>query len=54
MTIRAFVCLTTLMTAGLLGGCSSSLGGSGGSAPSRTYVVVPSGEAVPVSRPPGN
>ena len=57
MTIRALACLTLLLTAGLLGGCSSSLGGSGGSSPSPTYVVLPNGQAVPAqttSQPPGN
>ncbi|MBE7211732.1 MAG: hypothetical protein INR65_12000 [Gluconacetobacter diazotrophicus] len=35
--------------------CSSSFGSGGGSSPSRTYVVLPNGEAVPAqttSRPP--
>lgn len=56
MTIRALSCLMILLTAGLLGGCSSSLGG-GGSSPSPTYVVLPSGQAVPAqttTQPPGS
>lgn len=56
MMIRHLACLATLLAAGLLGGCSFSSGGSGGSSPSRTYVVLPNGNAVPAqttSRPPG-
>jgi hypothetical protein len=40
----------------LLAGCSFSSGGSGGSSPSKTYIVMPNGEAVPAqttNRPPG-
>ncbi|MGI4748279.1 MAG: hypothetical protein ACRYGI_00715 [Janthinobacterium lividum] len=56
MTIRALGCMATLLVAGFLAACSSSFGG-GGSSPSRTYVVMPNGEAVPAqvtTRPPHN
>ena len=52
MTIRLLACTTLLGF--LLAGCSSSFGG-GGSSPTRTYVVVPNGQAVPVqTAPPGD
>ncbi|WP_419727731.1 hypothetical protein [Lichenicola sp.] len=54
MMIRVLACVATILTAGALGGCSSSLGG-GGSSPSRTYIVMPNGETVPAqvtTRPP--
>ena len=52
--------LTLLFGAGLfgavlLGGCSSSFGSGDGSAPARTYVVLPNGTTEPVqttTRPP--
>jgi hypothetical protein len=56
MTIRAFACLTILLGAATIAGCSSSFGSGGGSAPAKTYVVMPNGEAVPAqvtTRPPG-
>lgn len=52
MTMRMTTCLATLLCAGLLAGCSFSSGGSGGSEPSRTYVVMPNGTAVPATRSP--
>ncbi len=30
-------------------GCSSSLGGSGGSPPAKTYIILPNGHEVPAS-----
>ncbi len=41
-----------LLLAGLvlaLAGCSFSSGGSGGSEPSKTYIIAPNGQAVPVN-----
>ena len=36
-----------------LASCSSSLGGSGGgSAPAKTYIILPSGQAVPAKTQP--
>ena len=32
-----------------LAGCSFSSGGSGGSEPSKTYIIAPNGQAVPVN-----
>ncbi len=34
----------------LLAGCSSSFGSGGGSPPAKTYVVLPSGQAVPADQ----
>jgi len=42
--------LFILLGAGLLAGCSFSSGGSGGSSPSKTYIVMPNGQAVPANR----
>ncbi len=56
MRARVLACVVGLVAAASLGGCSSSFGSGGGSSPGRTYVVMPSGEAVPVqttTRPPG-
>lgn len=56
MMIRILACVATILTAGSLSGCSSSLGG-GGSSPSRTYVIMPNGQEVPAqvtTQPPGN
>lgn len=48
--------VAALLTAMVLCACSSSFGSGGGSAPAKTYVVMPDGQAVPaqtVNRPPG-
>ncbi|MCQ8239389.1 hypothetical protein [Rhizosaccharibacter radicis] len=54
-------CRRSLLILGMvlipLGACSFSSGGSGGSSPSKTYIVMPNGEAVPaqtMNRPPGS
>lgn len=47
--------IRVLLLAGLvlaLAACSFSSGGGGGSAPSKTYIIEPNGQAVPVA--PGN
>ncbi len=38
-----------LLALAALAGCSSSLGSGGSPPPSKTYVVLPSGQIVPVS-----
>ncbi|MCQ8277432.1 hypothetical protein NFI95_03070 [Acetobacteraceae bacterium KSS8] len=56
MRFPVFACTAGLVAALSLGGCSSSFGSGGGSSPGKTYVVMPSGETVPVqttTRPPG-
>jgi hypothetical protein len=50
MKNRALACLAGFVSIALAG-CSFSSGG-GGSTPSRTYVVVPSGQAVPAQPAP--
>jgi hypothetical protein len=39
--------LLMLLACGLLTGCFSSSGGSGGARPTNTYIVLPAGSAVP-------
>lgn len=36
----------------VLASCSSSLGGSGGSAPAKTYIVLPNGQVEPAPTQP--
>ena len=36
----------------VLSACSSSLGGSGGSAPAKTYIVMPNGQVEPAPTQP--
>ena len=41
---------TALVLATALAGCSSSFGSGGGTPPAKTYVVLPSGRAVPADQ----
>lgn len=50
-TLTTGTCLVLLAGTILLGGCSSSFGG-GGSAPARTYVILPDGSTAPVRTQP--
>ena len=44
--------LMLVLGVGLLTACSSSLGGSGGSAPQKTYIVMPNGQVEPAQQAP--
>jgi hypothetical protein len=50
---RRFSCFAVLLALSLLAGCSSfSSGGSDGSEPNKTYVIVPNEQAAPAPPPP--
>ncbi len=52
MTLKASLTLAlgSALAAASLGGCSSSFGSGGGNPPAKTYVVLPSGQAVPADQ----